>query len=296
MVKRSRSSSVSSFSDFDSPSTRETSIEPSSKAPYLDPSTTTPSAQPVMKCSLPPHKPLFFPTLEDYDVHYQKTHVNRCTCCFRNFPDAHFLNLHIAENHDPINEARRERGEKTYACLVQGCDRVCSTPQKRRMHCIDKHQFPKFYDFFIVKDGIDRKNSMLRPQRRAVSSAATGTTETSRTNGTGESAETAVKVECDMMEIVEAETTSAPKIVSTTQNMSGTTKQISVRPAQKPIQRLRPDEVSSASSTEKSPAALSVDPMDVITSRLSSLRFVPRSVQMNKDKAKHGLLGSNESQ
>ena len=36
------------------------------------------------------------------------------------------------------------------------------------MHCIDKHQFPKNFDFFIINDGIDHRNSMLRttPQRR----------------------------------------------------------------------------------------------------------------------------------
>lgn len=67
----------------------------------------------VMKCSLPPHGPLTFASFEAYDVHYQQTHMNRCSDCQRNFPDAHFLGLHIAENHDPIRAARRDRGEKT---------------------------------------------------------------------------------------------------------------------------------------------------------------------------------------
>ena len=60
-----------------------------------------------------------------------------------------------------------------YACFVEDCDRKCSTPQKRRMHLVDKHLFPKDYDFYVVNDGIDHRNSMLRSGRhRRKSSAA----------------------------------------------------------------------------------------------------------------------------
>jgi len=41
------------------------------------------------------------------------------------------------------------------------------------MHLVDKHLFPKDYDFYIVKDGIDNRSSMLRSGRhRRKSSAA----------------------------------------------------------------------------------------------------------------------------
>ena len=40
------------------------------------------------------------------------------------------------------------------------------------MHLIDKHMFPKNYDFFIVNSGIDKRSSMLRPRHRKLSSAA----------------------------------------------------------------------------------------------------------------------------
>jgi hypothetical protein len=41
------------------------------------------------------------------------------------------------------------------------------------MHLIDKHAFPKDYDFYVVNDGIDRRSSMLRSGRhRRKSSAA----------------------------------------------------------------------------------------------------------------------------
>lgn len=67
-----------------------------------------------MQCHLPPHPHgLSFPSYEAYEVHYQQNHVHRCTECHKNFPSDHYLNLHIAENHDPLNDARREKGDKT---------------------------------------------------------------------------------------------------------------------------------------------------------------------------------------
>lgn len=88
------------------------------------------------------------------------------------------MNLHIEENHDSLVSVRRDRGERTYACFVEDCDRKCSTPQKRKMHLIDKHMFPKDYDFFVVNDGIDRRSSMLRTgKHRRRSSAAQHMTE-----------------------------------------------------------------------------------------------------------------------
>ncbi|KAF2749571.1 hypothetical protein M011DRAFT_420013, partial [Sporormia fimetaria CBS 119925] len=167
-LKRSRTTSASSLEDPSTSSARESSVDV--KIVHIDADTAAVSKSAVMQCSLPPHKPLWFSTYEEYDVHYSKTHTNRCQECHKNFPDEHFLHLHIAENHDPISAAKRDRGEKTYACLVSTCDRLCSTPQKRRLHCIDKHLFPRNYDFFVINDGIDRRGSMLRPPQRRRSS------------------------------------------------------------------------------------------------------------------------------
>ncbi|EKG12398.1 Zinc finger C2H2-type protein [Macrophomina phaseolina MS6] len=118
-----------------------------------------------MKCQLPGHGPLEFASYEEYDVHYRKIHVNRCSECNKNFPSEQILDLHLAEIHDPINEVRKARGEKIYACFAEGCDKMCSEPNKRRMHMVSKHHFPKDYDFAIIKDGIDGRNSMLRGSR-----------------------------------------------------------------------------------------------------------------------------------
>lgn len=135
----------------------------------------TPSHQPAIQCSLPPHREtLDFAAIEDFEVHYAKDHSNRCTSCSKNFPTAHFLALHMDEHHNTIREALQAKGEKTYACFVEGCEKRCSTPQKRRLHLIDKHLFPKIYDFRIVDTGIDKATSMLHEggRRRRVSTAA----------------------------------------------------------------------------------------------------------------------------
>jgi hypothetical protein len=133
MVKRSRSESLSSVSDAESPflvterashRASPTSTEHSSRATkisHLDASSALDEQPAVMICYLPPHQPLDFATFEDYDVHYQKSHVNRCQECHKNFPSDHYLGLHIAEHHDPLNEIKRSRGEKTVRLVLFSC-------------------------------------------------------------------------------------------------------------------------------------------------------------------------------
>ena len=126
----------------------------------------------AMQCSLPPHRLLSFPTIEAFELHYAKDHCNRCTSCGNNLPSPHFLALHIDENHNPLREELEAKGEKTYGCFVEDCDKKCSTPQKRRLHLIDKHAFPKIYKFRVVDKGIDHASSMLqesKSHRRRVS-------------------------------------------------------------------------------------------------------------------------------
>ncbi|KAL3465804.1 hypothetical protein BJX64DRAFT_43572 [Aspergillus heterothallicus] len=178
MAKRSRTSSLDGpgLESRSRPSSPESSASIPSKL-HLPDLPASSHAEEVMNCSLPPHREtLSFSSYDDYAVHYQQAHVNRCSECARNFPTDLFLNLHIEENHDPLIAARRARGEKTYGCFVENCERKCSTPQKRRMHLIDKHMFPKSYNFYIINDGIDRQTSMLRSMqthRRRLSSTPT---------------------------------------------------------------------------------------------------------------------------
>lgn len=77
-----------------------------------------------MQCSLPPHREtISFASYDEYEVHYAKSHVNRCTECGKNFPTGHFLSLHIEENHDPLMQARKEKGEKTVSSAI---DLICN--------------------------------------------------------------------------------------------------------------------------------------------------------------------------
>ncbi|QDS77581.1 hypothetical protein FKW77_001613 [Venturia effusa] len=176
MSKRARSQSVSSSPDVD--------MDSDNSSEALTPSASTPSActdpdhpvkyahydgpasvqATVIRCALPPHKPIKFLRYDAYEIHYQKFHSNRCLDCNRNFPSEHYLSLHIADNHNPLHDILRERGDATYSCFAEGCDYKFKNQHKRRMHAIDKHGFPKFFDFFIVNTGIDKRTSMLRPK------------------------------------------------------------------------------------------------------------------------------------
>jgi len=204
MAKRQRADSAASSSAADEPEP----CEGTSKYVQFDKSL---QCKPVIRCALAPHsRSIPFYSLEDYNVHYAQVHSNRCRECYKNLPSNHFLALHISENHDPINEARRARGEKTvcqtarvlvfslpddlqYSCFVEGCDKVCSDPRKRRMHLVDKHLFPKNYDFFLVNDGVDprRNSSMLRRGYQhtvqTVSSSGSSTHDSTTIKATGQS-------------------------------------------------------------------------------------------------------------
>lgn len=58
---------------------------------------------------------------------------------------------------------------------MEGCERKCLTPDKRRRHLIDKHMYPKNFFFAITRDGVDGRRSMLLEggHRRRRSSTAT---------------------------------------------------------------------------------------------------------------------------
>lgn len=111
-------------------SSRASTEPPAHSNKYIQTSEELRRARATMKCSLPPHhETLAFPTFEEFEIHYAKVHANRCSECRKNFPTEHFLGLHISENHDPLEEARRAKGEKT----VGSQDYNCSTGEA---HCL----------------------------------------------------------------------------------------------------------------------------------------------------------------
>ncbi|OLN81466.1 Zinc finger protein 511 [Colletotrichum chlorophyti] len=154
------------------------------KITELDTSAEGASNDVAMKCSMPPHREvLTFRSYDEYEAHYIKTHTNRCLECGRNLPSEHLLNVHHEECHDSFAAVRRKRGEHTYSCFVEGCERICMTPQKRRMHLIDKHQYPKNYFFALSKEGIDGRRSLLVEgghHRRKSSTSFSATKESKR--------------------------------------------------------------------------------------------------------------------
>ncbi|KAM0559616.1 hypothetical protein ACHAPJ_004140 [Fusarium lateritium] len=138
------------------------SLRPVYKVTQLDSAIDDEEDTIAMRCNLPPHKePLAFRSYDEYEVHYNKSHTNRCLECRKNFPSQHLLNVHIEEYHDPLVTVKREHGEHTYSCFVEGCERKCMTHQKRRMHLIDKHMYPKNFFFAVTRDGIDGRRSLL---------------------------------------------------------------------------------------------------------------------------------------
>lgn len=119
-----------------------------------------------MQCILPGHPLLTLASAAEFEIHYAKEHDNQCIKCKSNLPSPWLLELHQDENHDPLIAARRNKDEKVYRCFLQDCEKVTHTPQKRRLHLIDKHGFPKDYDFRIVDSGFRGKNSLLRDQNQ----------------------------------------------------------------------------------------------------------------------------------
>lgn len=262
MSKRSREESTISDEDADSsaPASRSASAEPDTHTPKYTQTDSTRIKSPTsaIRCLLPPHKPLTFATYTDYETHYHQAHTNRCIDCHRNFPTAHFLSLHIAENHDPLLAAKREQGEKTFACFVEGCEKVCGEWQKRRRHLVDKHGFPRNYDFFVVDAGVDGRWSMLRPgvdgkghrkssRERKGSEGTEATLATSVSEGDGGG----VGVNDDEVENADV------------------------------------GEVSAVKEKPRSRSAV-----DDLTSSMSSLKMVPRSITFGKRKGRTGFATS----
>lgn len=115
-------------------------------------------------CNLPPlcsQEPQTFTTWKQYESHYLTAHTNSCIECKKNFPTARLLDLHITENHDPFTKIKLQRGEPVFGCFVEGCDRLFKDHKKRRLHLIDKHDYPKDFIFSIVDRGIRKSDTTL---------------------------------------------------------------------------------------------------------------------------------------
>lgn len=282
MAKRSREASVSSVEETRLTSTTQSqptiseSIDHPAKYSQTESEDHTQTA--TMRCLLPPHAPLTFTSYASYETHYTSTHSNRCSSCRANFPTSHFLNLHISENHDPIIAAQRDRGEKTFTCFVEGCEKVCADWKKRRSHLVDKHGFPRNYDFLVVDSGVDGKRSMLRAGvdaegHRASSRERRGSDGSEGSDGTVETRATSVSPP--------PTSTAVLSKVSLKAQQTQQAKNFQESPSSPPWKGKK-----RSGSTRSLPYGAPVMPakvdMDSIVSSMSALSMVPRSVARAK--------------
>ncbi|EGV61562.1 hypothetical protein CANTEDRAFT_108530 [Yamadazyma tenuis ATCC 10573] len=126
----------------------------------LLPSTTS-ATVPTIVCTLgycvqaPPE----FSSYPEYELHVQTHHTHICHACKKRFPSAPILSMHIEEKHDPFFVIKRDQGLKVYKCFksyneINPCHKVCSDRKKRRLHMIDKHGYPRDYNFSIIDRGL----------------------------------------------------------------------------------------------------------------------------------------------
>lgn len=283
----------------------------------------------VIRCSLPGHRQnLPFHSIESYETHYTRMHVNRCTECRAVLPSAHMLSLHQREYHDPFFAILKEKNEQAgkggkkpeppfqpvqpvkprpthflppqpnhkpqpcqccqpttpqptqpqreriYACFDHMCDKMCSSARKRKMHLIDKHGYPKDYEFRIVEWGVEGRSTLLRElqgkggdgggKRRSLTVDKKAETERGKKVGVEDGMDVDEDVKCP----------APPEVMSAIR-----------KGAEAQLAALVPKAKSPEPAVE---AKKSEDAMDVdgLAGAMSALRFVPTSVRLGKAKAR----------
>ena len=133
------------------------------------------------------------------------------------------------------------------------------------MHVIDKHMFPKNYDFFIINSGIDKRSSMLRPRHRNTSSAVSRALVRDRqAQGTDRTTTTLEKTPGGTQPVIELSSASP----TNEPNPTETTKL--------PI---------------RAPSSFDVD-MESLSTNMSTVRFVPPSVRFGRGGRRGGFSRS----
>ena len=118
-----------------------------------------------IQCTLSPScsKLPDFQSIQDYEHHYSKYHTHVCGTCRRILPTAQLLHLHLLELHDSFF-ATYSQQRNAYECFVEGCPKKCRTLETRKRHLIDKHKFPKRFDFRAV-EGEERPSVGSRKEK-----------------------------------------------------------------------------------------------------------------------------------
>ncbi len=110
-LEEDRYSPSAASDDLDPPLPGEAGL-PRSKIAEIDAPEDPAHATSTMICLLHKDK-LAFQSYDEYESHYNKTHLNRCLECRRNFPSSYLLAVHIEDCHDSLAEVKRDKGEHT---------------------------------------------------------------------------------------------------------------------------------------------------------------------------------------
>ena len=144
------------------------------------------------------------------------------------------------------------------------------TPQKRRMHLIDKHMYPKNFFFAVTLHGIDGRQSMLLDERRKpgnrppTTATRTGSSKPKPTSKSKPLPETKEEQTEEQMEVDQPESETTPTSAKTDAEMTDNQDDESVK------------------------ETVDVDMGDLV-GKMSALQFVPSSVRFGRGGRKTGF-------
>ncbi len=102
-------------------------------------------------------------SVQSYDLHVNKFHMNRCSICTADFASDRLLDMHISELHDSYFAVLSKK-KASYCCVVEGCEVMSWSNKERRKHLLNDHQFPRTYDFH--RPAKYRKNHKAEENRK----------------------------------------------------------------------------------------------------------------------------------
>jgi hypothetical protein len=171
-----------------------------------------------------------------------------------------------------------------FSCFVEDCERKCRTPQKRRLHLIDKHMYPKNFFFAVTKSGIDGRRSLLSDnihRRRRSSTTTTTTTATARPHTAEDDTQSSQPGPAPRSDGTAMEEDPKP-IESVEKTESKSTDEPRQTQSHHLKQPHKPQDAGDQPDTE----------MEDLAGALSALRFVPPSIRFGRGRGRTGFARS----